>query len=723
MPHVIDLLRQRRLRGPEEEKRERLPFEAGTLAFHHRRHSFQAQLDGTVGRSDMKIRALVRSEVVDRQCFQHRAVVALLCLAVTVCGLVSPALAEGRHVIFVDSNRAGGGGSYDRPFATIREATAVSRPSEVIFVAEAPTPYEESVTLQRGQMLIGSAFGLDVLRAESHMEIDAPPLPAATGTGPVIHGMITLAGDNTVAGLTVTADRKTGVALSADWPQGPLTFRKLYVRTSNDGWGLYVGNTLFPVTWSGGSLDAADHGSGILINGGNGNVSIDHVPVSGDFGDGIGVRARTGGSVVFHDGSPVRIRNSTREAVALSDSKGSIRFDSPLQITTSDGRGFVATNVSSVSVSGGSSWIETTNASAIFIRDASVQIVLDRVTATGVAPGKLVEAITIDKVRGSFQITGDSGQPDSGGTIRDALSYGIRVTQSTGVQMRNMRISGGGTVASTEECPEDVPKLTNLRCRAGLYLRHVEKSAFENLTIEDNGGVGLNANNLIDTTFADVRVSRTGHKSFEPALLIDEARGEIRFTRCAFLDGAGGGIVIEQRFNPAQMIFDRCEIGAPARPAAAPALVRATAGGEGRLDLQFVNTSVHDNAGGGISFLAGDGAGATLTIRDSHVDRVGSSAVSVSGSGHATTSIIITGSHFVAPAVRDVPLVDIDLAGLSGGCLEIAGNELVGGANPLLRARGSQIRVVGGVEALSPGNGGIPVSVDPSATGVTEPCR
>ena len=71
------------------------------------------------------------------------------------------------NVVFVD-NRAtpGGDGSRQSPFSTIAQGVQGASSGGVVYVAESNSPYVESVTLKRGQMLIGSAFGLDAVRTE-----------------------------------------------------------------------------------------------------------------------------------------------------------------------------------------------------------------------------------------------------------------------------------------------------------------------------------------------------------------------------------------------------------------------------------------------------------------------------------------------------------------------------------------------------------------------------
>ena len=573
--------------------------------------------------------------------------------------LATPVFAAARRVIFVEAGHQGGTGTSGNPVGSISEAEQISRTDDVIFVAEATTPYEESVALKHGQMLIGSAFGLDAVRAELHVELDAPAVAAAAGAGPVIHGTISLSGNNVVAGCTLIADASSATAVSAQSPDGPITLRSIFVRTSNGASGLYVGNASAEVRWIGGRLDAAQRGAGIFITGGGADITVTHVPIEGDFVNVIAVRGRTGGSVAFRDGSTIKVRNASGDAVTLIDSRGTVAFESPLQIDASDGRGLVANRVQKLVINGGSSWIDAMNATALDIRDSQLDVELQHISAERDAGTRMSDGMLLDKVSGRFDITGDGSTAGSGGTIRNALAYGVRITQSSSVHLRNMAIVGGGSGDSPEECPRDIPKQTNLRCRAGLYLRHVENARFENITIEDNGGVGLNANNLVDSTFEQIRVTRTGTQLAEPALLIDEARGKIIFTLCSFIDGTGGAAVIEQRFNSARLTFDRCDFSAPGRPQSAPSLLRARVAGFGRLRLDLLDARVHDNAGSGVDVAASDASTLAFRVTSSYMQQLGSPAVKIAGSD---SSIV---------------------------CAALSGNVIIGGANPAVQFVGT----------------------------------
>src|SRR5688500_13357506 len=132
---------------------------------------------------------------------ENSAPVLIRSIALLTILAAASAQAAPLRVVFVDNRaQAGGIGTAGRPFATIDEAIAGARDFEVMHVAETDQPYLANLTLRRGQMLIGSAYGLDAIQTEFKMELDVPPPPAAQGPGPLIRGSVGLSGDNVVAG-------------------------------------------------------------------------------------------------------------------------------------------------------------------------------------------------------------------------------------------------------------------------------------------------------------------------------------------------------------------------------------------------------------------------------------------------------------------------------------------------------------------------------------------
>ncbi|HUJ13545.1 MAG TPA: right-handed parallel beta-helix repeat-containing protein, partial [Thermoanaerobaculia bacterium] len=634
--------------------------------------------------------------------------------------------AAGRRVLFVDASRGGGDGSFDHPFATIGEAVAAGSGEAVIYVAETPSPYEENVFLTKGQMLIGSAFGLEAVRAEFHLELEAPTVAAMKGTGPVIHGSVMLEGNNVVAGCTITTDWHTGAALSAIDPRGTVSIRDVYIRTADQRFGLVLMRDDYAMQWTGGGLQATGGGSGISIAGGRGDVSFDRVEVSGSFTTGLVIAGRSGGNVVFRDRSRVAIDDAVGDAVQIESTKGTVRFESPLQVRTTHSPGVIVRNAEKFVVAGEGSSIETVNGVALDVRNTDVDAAFDRISATGVPPSGLAEGIVIDKVHGRLEVTGDGAEPGSGGSIAEARMYAVRITQSSGIRLRNLKISGGGT-SKPQECPPDIPLLTNLRCRAALYLRHVENSSFENLEVAAPGGVGLNLNNVSALKFSGLHISEAGEAGTEPSLLIDELRGDASFAECTFLDGAGGAVVVEQQFNSGRVEFDRCEFAAPKRSASVPVLVRSAVKAPGALELRFALCSFHDSDGGAVAMDVGVRSSGILSIAGTPFSNIGGKAVEVSAARGARAALAMSGNPFVLPANRGPALVHLSLAPGSSGCIDASANKLVGGGGPQLRIDApapAQLGIVGAstAEELSSRNDGAVVALNAPAVHVAPSC-
>src|SRR6266550_1421683 len=174
--------------------------------------------------------------------FRRREVTRLRVFLISTAILVAisaSAQAAGRRVVYVDNSRSEeGDGSADHPFKRLASAERHSLPSDIIYVAETPAPYQDGIALKQGQMLIGSAYGLEAERADFHIEIDAPIIAAIRGPGPAITGTVQLSGDNLVAGCTIITRQMPGIASTS--ATGPLTIRNVWFRPSRESIGIAI---------------------------------------------------------------------------------------------------------------------------------------------------------------------------------------------------------------------------------------------------------------------------------------------------------------------------------------------------------------------------------------------------------------------------------------------------------------------------------------------------
>jgi hypothetical protein len=561
-----------------------------------------------------------------------------------------PASAAGRRVIFVDNSSAEDGvGSYDRPFRKLATAQSAAGLGDVIYVAEGNAPYDDSIALKKGQLLVGAAYGLEAVRAEMHIELDAPVVAAVQGPGPAIHGTITMVGDNVVAGLTSVADRSTGLVAAA--PEGALTIRNVWFRPSHDAFAIALQGARGAVSISGGGIIAIERGSGITIYGGTGNISVEHFPISGDFGSVISLSGRSGGAIKFGKGSPIKITDASRDAIFISRVTGDVVFDEPLSVVTHGGRGLVIENSKKVTVVAGST-ISATNAAAVSIFNSTVDVALENVSADG----RLAEGIGINAMHGRFAV--------NGGTIRDAHAYGIRVEQSDPVKIANVEIVESGAAAGKLQCPADLGASADVVCRGGLFLRHVKGATFENVVVDGGSRNGLVANNVGDLTFRMVDFRRSG-------ALLQELSGTVAFNICKFADG--GGVDVEQRFNRARIVFDHCTFAAPHQPQNSAFLLRARANGFSALAVEVMFSEFHDNVAGAIEARATDTSTLALSVGDSILQRLGGTALSAVAEKGSRAIVEMHGTRVFTPAQRE-PSVQIAIADDATACVDLGGN-------------------------------------------------
>ncbi len=619
--------------------------------------------------------------------------VSLLSLLLALCAVSATARA-----IFVD-NRAqpGGVGTAERPFVNLSDAMRASRELDIIYVVETSQPYRETVTLRRGQMLIGSAYGLDAVRTELHVDFDAPPTPAANGAGPLIEGSVTLTGQNVVAGVSIAT--ASVAALSAASPSGPIQMIATNIQTARGAIGISIGASDFPATFIGGGL-TGNGGGGVTMYSGRGEVIFDRFTLDGTFTTAIDIRGRSG-AVSFRGRGAIDVADATQPAATIADCTGRVTIEVPLRITAHSRGLFISR--STVKISGDNSRLEATNAPALEIRDAVVDAAFAGVSANGGDRG-----VIVDKMRGTLAI--------SGGTIANVRLHGVEITQSAGVRLKGITLTDSGS-GDRSKCDDQLEAGTNVRCGAALYLRHVAHSEIENVVVTGGTQVGLNANNIEDMTFAGLQIRGVGDETGEAAVVIDEAKGAVKFARCVFEDAAGGGVVIAQQFNGAKVVFDRCTFSAATRPVLAPHLASFRTSGGGRLDVEIRNSDLHDNAGGALRAEAAGASSLRISVVDTHAQRFGRTAIETTAKEQAKVTLVLERADVMTPAVVDRPAVTVAASDTSSACLSVTQSRVyIGAAEAPIRvtaAPGARVSVARG------GGEGPAIDAPPGAAAVS----
>jgi hypothetical protein len=170
--------------------------------------------------------------------------------------------------------------------------------------------------------------------------------------------------------------------------------------------------------------DISIAGTLLDVSGGSGDVTVTRgtLPNGGPAGalsaGRVIVGARLAGSAVtFTD--QLTLSSGAADAVLLTGNTGAAVSFAGLGITTTAGRGFVATGDGTVNVSGSGNTIATTTGTALVLSGVTAGITLDSVTAGGGANG--ISIVNVDN--SAISITGDV-------SIDDATSAGIFVQNS-----------------------------------------------------------------------------------------------------------------------------------------------------------------------------------------------------------------------------------------------------------------------------------------------------
>lgn len=391
---------------------------------------------------------------------------------------------------FVRNDAAAPGDGRDAsPFATLKQAEAVSAPGETVFVLAGDgttSGLDEGIALKPGQALTGQGVASDVtlgVNGVTVLLLDAGAAPSLTRGTPGT--TVRLATGNTVQGLDIastagagiagigfglfTADRVTvaaagGPALNLEDGQAEAAFVALS-SAGSAGAGLRlvaVGGSLAAPTGSigdaataaveiaggdaaitlGASL-ASTAGHSVSVSGRSGGV----VTLSGsiqDSGLGIRVQGNAGGSVAF-SGPAKALSTAANDAVRLENNGGAtISFaGGGLAIATTTGSGFVATGGGTVTVTGAGNAIGSAGGTAVRVENTTIGtngMTFRSISAAGGSNG--IVLVGTGALNG-LQVTG-TGSTGSGGAIRnvtgaDGTTAGIGVYLS---DVRNVFLSG-----------------------------------------------------------------------------------------------------------------------------------------------------------------------------------------------------------------------------------------------------------------------------------------
>jgi len=353
--------------------------------------------------------------------------------------IVDPASGEALNVFIID-NAGGGDCTQASPctFATV-QADANYGAGDVIIVTDSAGVVVGNMDLTTGALgtanrqLVGGA-------ATVSLAFSSGDSLAINGLGdrPTVNGTITLADDAIVRDLDITSSG-SGVVAS-----GISNATLDNIAVSGVGSNAFdFSNTAGSVTINNSSATNST-GAGLRLNGGLATFALNNVDISDTAsGHSVDIQNTTGGSVTFDSNSiitnsggtgifvdninsniafnDVNISNATSDGVTATNlGSATLAFNNGLNITTSNGRGLVASG-GTVNVNDGV--INTMGGEAVDLDGVNAGISFTSLTATNSSD----TGVDLNNVTGSFVVSGAT-------TVSNAANAGIDISGGSGTK-------------------------------------------------------------------------------------------------------------------------------------------------------------------------------------------------------------------------------------------------------------------------------------------------
>lgn len=337
-------------------------------------------------------------------------------------------------------------------------------------------------------------------------------------------------------------------------------------------------------TFSDADIDYSGAGAAVTIAGSN----VQAFTISGDInvtGAGaalpVSISNNTGGSITFN--SPITstqggilvttntdttvrfagqttLTTTTNTGVSLTNNtNGGVRFDN-LDITTTSGDAFVATNTDNLTVQGtgntitvGAGIVGTVGLELNDVEVGSAGVAFQSVTTTGGDNG-----IVLNNVRGGAVTIGNAGAAvGTGGTITNSIGAGVLITDAANVTLNGLAITGAGTTGiSASQTTATASSLTVNNTNVttpggdGVHLSNMSNVSLNTMVITGNSvtgdGINIDHNNASQSV---VRITTVDVKNVG-AIGIDYNRSATALSRLTLtdvdVDGAGAeGIALD----------------------------------------------------------------------------------------------------------------------------------------------------------------------------------
>jgi hypothetical protein len=316
--------------------------------------------------------------------------------------------------------------------------------------------------------------------------------------------------------------------------------------------GFYLQNSNASTITYSGSMAPNAAGRAVLIGTADGNSASNSsngleagttVTLSGNItAGGVAVYESTGGTLNL-TGTTHTWNTAANRGVDLVDNHNgstgaTINFSGGnLNITTSSGTGFHASEGGTVNVTGTDNVISTTAGIGLEFFGASGATMGGNHTWKSISANGVSTAdwgIRVQHTTGNFSVTGDDnndGTPDSltaGGTIQNIEDRGAEFSNVAGtVALNGMTFTNAATTngAAVSVCGLPMTGDTT-QCNAAIHLVNATTSVgLRSISVNGSAQIGINANNVTNLTINSVEVQNAGNETDESGVMLTNLKG------------------------------------------------------------------------------------------------------------------------------------------------------------------------------------------------------
>lgn len=354
---------------------------------------------------------------------------------------------------------------------------------------------------------------------------------------------------------------------------------------------------------------AADEGAVVTIAATSGEVTVSNISIQAG--------GNAGGLVV----------RDTAGVVTLRD----------VVITTAGGAGIRVAKAARFAA-GGASTVSATNAAAVEIAEAELDVVFRSVSARG---ERLERGIVLEKTTGRFVVEGTTGVRGSGGTIEGASARGVSAVGVTNLTLRSMILAGSAKQngVAPAACGGDLGAGNNHGCNAAVYLRDVAGALLEGVAVDGSGQAGIVAHGVSGFALVGSEVRGAGNELFEHGVVLQEMSGECRIADTSISHSASRHLMLHNSDAAVKVVIENATF-ADNRPPHGQQSVLVSAGRGAAVDLQVRGSSFSRSFSHALDVVATDEAKVTVHVTGNKFDGQ-ASAISLSALHAASIDYVV----------------------------------------------------------------------------------